>query len=48
MFTHPQTPPALKTGETKSMALGLPLVAALFISVTNPSMVFDEVAVQMK
>src|ERR1700722_15104326 len=48
MLTHPHTPPALKTGVTKRMALGLPLVAALFISVTNPSMVFAEVAVQMK
>ena len=48
MSTHPHTPPALKAGVTRTMALGLPLVATLFISVMNPPIMFDEVAVQMK
>src|ERR1039458_8296023 len=48
MVTHPQTPPESYTGVTNRIALGLPLVAALLITVTNPLRVFDEVAVQMK
>jgi len=48
MVTHPQTPPESYTGVTKRIALGFPFVAALLISVTNPLMVFDDVAVQMK